>query len=151
MKIKRSIIVNDVSNMIRQLHQMQGQNQIVIPFKVGYVLSKLNDKSESERKKVITHQNALVKKECEVDEKGFPVFIDVTENGNTRKELKYKNDNGKKLVEESYQSYMNEEIDYTPPVLSMSELEKTDNMPPQFISLIEQVVTIVHTAELKLV
>lgn len=147
MKIPRRSIMVELPQAIHDVSQMQMQGTVRLSHKVGYALGKNLSKGAQVQNEFKKYREEEIKKYYEVDEKGNPVFVEVNGQNGAQKQHKFtpeKLEAWNKLIA----SHMDEEIEVDLHKISLSELEKVENLPPTFISIIDSLGII---SELKLV
>lgn len=146
MKINRKTIIHELPQAIFSLSQMQMAGGLSLTHKISYSLSKNLSKAISLQKEFNLFREAEIKKYCEFDEKNVPIFIDVPTPQGVQKEYKFSAEN-RVIFDKLIKDYLDEEVDVDVHKISLSELEKINNLPVTFISLIDEMGMI---SELKL-
>ncbi len=137
--ILRSQVLNDFLSLVSQFNQLQVNGTIFLPHKVSYAMSKNLNKALSIQKESNAWKRDAIKKYVEMDKKGNPVIEQEKQmNGQpTMGKYKFLSPKHEEDFKDVYESHLNEEVKPDFNRISLSDLEKVDNLPVVTLAMLE--------------
>jgi len=140
MKLPIKSIAHKIIPMISVISEMQARGMLQVPFKVSFALGKNLSTANVIKKEFDDFQNKLLKENCELDKNGVPLMVESPSvNGQPPKQnFKFKTPETEEKLNTLLVAENDREVEIEIYKISLSELEKVNNMPANYIAYMDE-------------